>query len=339
MDVEKHLNRARILMEQSRYELAEHSLKEVLALFPNHSEALGRLSYTYNRIGRVEDALSCAAAALNRDPIDRMAHYAICEIAAVNDKKEVFSKKILSAMQSAPQDAHFYYLFAFFLMKAREWQAALDKAKAGLKLAPTNQNLLHLHAEALYYLEDMEAAEKSLNFALKLNPWNPKSLESKGWLAMETEDWEAAKQFFISALQRNPNSITAKAGLVSIYKIDIPFYKYIVKWEAWNKRNPNFLVRLIGISFIPLIPVYILMETYKDTIYETYILIVAYIFLSPILIMGFMGIFKSMSNATLLRKEEAKHLLTKKEKENAQGCFWVLGILVVSFILLLMLKK
>lgn len=332
--IRKHLQRAKILMEQSRYDLAEKELRKVLAQAPEHSEALGLIAYTYNRLELLDKAKDCANASLRIDPFNLHAFYTICEIAVRRNQKELLVKKIKQAQEIAPRDPHFFYLHAFFYSSSRQWQTALEIAKKGLSIAPNNQNLLNIHASALFYLKDSEGAKESLDYALRLNPWNHKSLETKGWLAMEAEDWGAAKQFFTDALRQRPNSADAKAGLVSVSKIKIPFYKYLIRWEIFTKRDQKkFALGTMG-SIIGLIPVLLLLEWYEDTPYEFYILVLGGIIMLPLVVMGFLNIARSFTNVFLLKNEKAKHYLSKKEKESATGCIWVFGILIVYILFL-----
>ena len=67
-NIRQLLGRAQILMEQPRYDLAEGKLKEVLALEPNHSEALGLLAYATNRLKKYAIAKKYAESTLNLDP-------------------------------------------------------------------------------------------------------------------------------------------------------------------------------------------------------------------------------------------------------------------------------
>lgn len=331
----KELQKVSILMEQKRYALACSALNRILSKHPLNPTALGILAYALVRQGKFEPAETFAKKSLNYDPTNIHAHYTICEIAINKDKYPSILKKMRRGQQIAPQTTHFYYLQAFYFFSKENWQKALEQTNIGLRIQPTNQNLLNIRSRALLNLGHNTAAQNTINQALQLNPCHFENLESQGQLALLEEDWVKARQFFTEALRQNPNSSQARTGLFHAIKAKFPFYKYLLKGILWNKRNSYLTGYILGGCLLSLIPMIYLLDKFEETDYQFHTECLSFLLMSPLWLLGVIGILNSVYDFSLTQNQEAKRFLGKPEQDNAKSCRTTLIVLGISFLLIL----
>jgi tetratricopeptide (TPR) repeat protein len=235
------VQKARLLLQQSRYADAEREIGRALSQEPNNHDALALLAQLKIDQGKPAEALPLLVQALAISPeadyyiyLRAFAHYKMdLNMAALADLDQ--------ALALNPYHPGYFSLYAFVLIDQRRFADALAKANEGLALDADDVSCLNARSRALNRLGQTAEAQSTLQDSLAANPENDWTHTSIGWNYLETGDHKKAAQHFREALRLNPRSGTAAAGMKEALKSRIAPYRWFLQYGLWLQyKGKNF---------------------------------------------------------------------------------------------------
>ena len=131
------IERARLLMSQSRYDRAADELREVLAADPSDPLALALLALCHAGLDASDEAVPVARAAVAATPDEPFCHYALgCVLHGADDSTGAYAAAE-EALRLDPDAPHHWGLLAALHLGRRRWSEALDAANRGLDKSRT----------------------------------------------------------------------------------------------------------------------------------------------------------------------------------------------------------
>jgi Tfp pilus assembly protein PilF len=199
------LDRAMILLEQSRPDLAESQLREELCANPENPTAHALLSLCLAEAGRFDEAVGEARTAVRLAPDLAFAHYSLASVLQDADQPDQALTSVQEALMLDPEQANFHALHATIRFDQGDWTEALRAAEEALRFDPEHIMSLNLRAMALVRLGREKEADGTIATALSKDPENAVTHATRGWVLLREGRYEqgryrlyhAVLQFFI----------------------------------------------------------------------------------------------------------------------------------------------
>ena len=232
-----HYDRALLLYQQSRYDLAEQELRQALADEPGDARAHALLALCLcDREDRAA-AMREAEEAIHLGPDVSFTHYALAYILYHRDRLTEAEAAIEQALELAPWDADYYSLLASIRFDQRRWPAALEAAEQGLELDAEHGGCVNLRAMALVKLGRRAEAGAALGDALSRDPEDALTHANQGWTLLEQRQPDKALEHFREALRLDPNLEWAREGIVEALKARNWLYRQMLGYFLWMRRR------------------------------------------------------------------------------------------------------
>lgn len=233
---ENHLARARLLIEQQRFELAERELQQALASSPNNSDAHALLGLCLSHREAWPEATSAVEQAIHLAPDESFPHYAR---AAVMNQRQRFPEaeaSVREALALNPFDVHLFAMLSQILFNQRRWQDALQAAQQGLAIDAESADCTNLRAMALVKLGRKMQASEAIESALERNPEDADTHANMGWTRVEQGRYDDALHHFREALRLEPENEWARRGIIEALKAKNPIYRVMLNYFLWMNR-------------------------------------------------------------------------------------------------------
>jgi len=234
-----HLDRAMLLVEQSRFELAERELHLVLADQPSHALAHSLLAICLVERKAFTEATAAAQTAIGCAPDEPFPYYTLARVLFARNEYEEAAKAVEAALALDPFQPQFHSQLAAIRLEQRRWQDALDAAERGLELEPDHIGCANLRAIALVRLGRKIEAEATLSTALSHDPNNATSHANVGWTLLESRQYEQAMVHFREALRLDAECEWARVGIVEALKARHFIYGWLLQYFLWTTRLPR----------------------------------------------------------------------------------------------------
>jgi tetratricopeptide (TPR) repeat protein len=246
-----HIERARLLFSQSRYDLAEKELRQALSEAPESGSAHALLALCLSQQKRRPEAIEAGESAVGLAPDLAFCHYALAEALFRADRNRDAARAIDSAIELDPTDANCFALRAAISFDDRDWPAALSAADQGLALDPEHDGCTNLRAMALVQLGRKTEARTTIAGALERDPESGLSHANQGWTLLHQGKPKEALIHFREALRINPDEVWARAGLVEALKARHLIYRLMLGFFLWMGRHTAKMqwVLIIGVFF------------------------------------------------------------------------------------------
>jgi len=232
----KAIQKAQILLSQSRYKEAIKELKVGLSESPNDPFMLAMLSQAYLANRDFAEGLQCAEAAISQNT-ESPFMFLILGKAQFYNKQMVEAKNTLrEGLSLDPTESDFFYWLGQIDFYEEKWELALDAANQGLALEAEDVSLLNLRAQALIKLNRQDAAQETVDDALHRNPENSYSHANKGYSQLHAGDLDASLAQFKEALRLDPTNAFAREGLKEAIKGKNMIYRVLQKYFLWMGR-------------------------------------------------------------------------------------------------------
>lgn len=225
-----HLERAHVLLRQSRFELAEKEVRRAISEEPDSSTAFAFLSLCLDGLDRHDEALEAAETAVGKDPEDDFAFYTKASAHLALRQRDEARRAVDEAIRLDPEDSDYYALAASIAVSGKKWQEALDKAEEGLSFDPEHVGCTNMRAMALNRLGRREEAGMALEAALSRDPDNASTHANRGWALLQAGNTKEAMESFREALRLEPGSEWARQGIIEALKARNPFYRIMLKY-------------------------------------------------------------------------------------------------------------
>jgi Tfp pilus assembly protein PilF len=319
------IEKALLLLQRSRYDLAEQELRRVLAQDPEDAQAHALLACSLAEQNKLPEAESSARDAIQLAPDHPYCHYIMGWIKLQKDDLPNARRAVEEALRLDPQSSDYHGLRALIYLRAQRWQEALDAANEGLRHDPTHQNCLNHRATALVKLNRPEEAQQTIGRALQENPENEHTHANLGWAYLHQGQHQKALEHFSEALRLDPNLDYARQGLVEALKARYFLYRWLLQFFLWMSRlSPGVRGGLI-------VGAYVLVRVLRDVARQ-------YPGVAPLIlpIVSFYAIFVLLTwiidplfNLALRCNKYGRHALSSKQRLNSS----IFGLLLLTTIL------
>jgi Tfp pilus assembly protein PilF len=230
--------RALVLLQQSRYDLAEQELRQSLTANPEDARAHALLAYSLAEQNKLPEAESSARQAIQLAPDDPYCHYIMGWVKVQGDDLQSARRAVEEAIRQDPENSDYHGLRALIYLRAQRWREALDAANEGLRHDSTHQECLNHRAMALVKLNRHEDAHQTIGRALRENPENDQTHANLGWTYLHKGQHQKALEHFSEALRLDPNSDYARGGLVEALKARYFVYRGLLRFFLWMSTLP-----------------------------------------------------------------------------------------------------
>jgi tetratricopeptide (TPR) repeat protein len=229
----KNLQRAQVLMSQSRHREAAAELRQALAEEPNDPQLHALLALCLAEVEALKEATAEARQAIHLGPDVPLAHYAHAKVLLDRNYLDDAQQAIRQAIRLDPHDADHWALAAAISLTRRDWPAALEAAERGLEIDAENVECTNLRAMALVKLGRKEQAGATIDAALAKNPENAVSHANQGWTLLHRREPVKAMEHFREALRLDPELDWARAGIVEALKAHNFIYRWMLAYFLW----------------------------------------------------------------------------------------------------------
>jgi len=231
-----HLQRAQLLIQQSRYELALKEVRQALVTDPDDALAHAFMAICLTEQNKLDPALAAAQRAVHLEPDFPYAHFVLGNVLAQQDQLPEAEATAREAIRLAAWDADNFALLARIKFRQKQWQAALDAAEQGLEVEAEHAGCQNLRALALSRLGRGEEASLALEDALAQDPENPLTHANRGWTQLQNGQREAALTSFREALRLDPTFDWARVGMIEALKARYALYRLMLRYFFWMER-------------------------------------------------------------------------------------------------------
>ncbi len=246
------IERAQLLISQSRFDMAETALRAALSSDPDDYRAHALLAYCLLRLGRKPESLTEADTAVSKGPGAPYAYY-IRALALVELGRRMEAKAAArEAIQLDPSDADYFALLGGIHLDDRQWTEALKSAESALVLDAEHVQGANVRAAALVKLGRGVEAGQTLDSALAREPESAVTHANMGWTLLERGDHKKALEHFREALRLDPEQEWAREGIVESMKARNPAYRLMLQYFFFMSKLSSkgqwgvILVALVG---------------------------------------------------------------------------------------------
>ena len=246
-----HLDRARLLLAQSRPADAERESMLALAQQPDDPQALAFLALSRIEQGKSKPALEAAREAVGLAPDFPFLHYVHAHVLRNMDRTDEAFRAVKEALRLDPADPETFALLASIELSRSRWPEALDAAELALAINPEHVGAANLRAMALVRMGRKAEAMQSVDYALDRAPENAFSHANQGWNCLHQNDPFKAQEHFREALRLDPNLDYAREGMLEALKARNPVYRVMLAYFLWLGRQSSRFqwVFIIGVFF------------------------------------------------------------------------------------------
>jgi Tfp pilus assembly protein PilF len=231
-----HYQRACLLFQQSRYELAAQELQLALAQEPNRPDYHALLALCLVEVEQFDSATEEARRAIGLGPDMPYSHYVMSRVMLERNRLNEAREAIAESIRLDPEDADYFHQLAVIELNARKWQAALEAADQGLQLDPENVGCTNLRVRALAQLGRKIDADAAVEAALQRAPENAFTHANRGWTLLEQGNPAKAMEHFREALRLDPTMDWARQGIVESLKAKHFIYRWMLAYFLWMSR-------------------------------------------------------------------------------------------------------
>ena len=231
-----NLERALLLYQQSRHELAEAELRQSLATEPHDSYAHALLALCLAHREKFQEATSEAHQAIHLKPDFSFAHFAHARVLFERNRFDEAKSAIEEAIRLDCADADYFSLLASIHCQEHRWREALKAAEQGLEFDPEHVGCTNLRAIAMVKLGRRAEAGATIDAALAKNPESALTHANQGWTLLEKGKPKEALHHFREALRLDPENEWARQGIVEALKARNFIYALMLKYFLWMSR-------------------------------------------------------------------------------------------------------
>ncbi|MHB1133093.1 MAG: tetratricopeptide repeat protein [Chloroflexota bacterium] len=227
------MDRARILYDQRRFELAAAEIRRALVADPNNHLAHGLLALCLSQTDQHAEAVAAAGEAVRLAPDEPFAHYALGHALLGAERLSDAEAAASEAVRLDPEDADNFALLAAIRAERGRWRQVLQAAEEGLALDPEHPSCTNFRAMAQVRLRQHRAAGKTIETALARDPENAFTHANQGWALLHQANHDQALVHFREALRLRPDSDWAREGLITALKAKHRLYGLLLRYFLW----------------------------------------------------------------------------------------------------------
>lgn len=243
--------RAQLLISQSRFDLAEQELHQVLANDPQDAIAHVLLAICYRQTKRYKEATREAELAIQLQPDNPHSHLMLGSIFLIRNRYPEAEAAVEEALRLNPYDEDAFATMANIHFDQKHWQAALEFAEKGLEIDPDEPACLSFRSLALERLGKGDVAVDSARESLSRNPDNSNAHATHALALLNNGQHKQAQDSFREALRLDPTNKFAKQGMIRALNANNILFRLILKWYTFIGRlsgSAQWLV-ILGLVF------------------------------------------------------------------------------------------
>lgn len=231
-----HLTRAQVLLEQSRYDMAETEARRALGEDPNSAHANALLALSLSAQKKHKEATKAAQNAIAMEPDWDFTHFAMAVTLDERNRLEEAQAAIEQAIRLDPEDPDYFALLAGLHAQRNWWQKALDAAEEGLAIDAEHVACANFRAMALTKLGRKTDAVATIEAALAREPEDSLTHANQGWTLLQTGEHKRAMEHFREALRLNPENEWARQGILTAMKSRHFVYRVMMAYFFFMSR-------------------------------------------------------------------------------------------------------
>ncbi len=231
-----HLERALLLYQQARYDLAENELRQALAGEPHSAYAHSLYALCLAQRESFEEATNEARRGIHLEPDFGFAHFAMAHVFFDRNRFPEALTAINEAIRLDPENADYFALLASIHLHERRWREALNAAEQGLQSNPEHVGCTNLRAMAMVNLGRKSEAGATIDTALSKNPDNSLTHANQGWTLLHQGEPQKAAEHFREALRLDPQNEWARQGIIEALKARNIIYALMLKYFLWMAK-------------------------------------------------------------------------------------------------------
>ena len=260
------VERAQLLYQQARYDLAEKEIRHALSLNPEHAYSHALLALTLMHRKRLKEATTEAQQAIHVAPDYAFAHYALAKVWYNRNRAKESRVAIEEAIRLDVENPDYRFLLGAIHYDEQRWKEALQAAEEGLQFDAEHGSCANLRAMTLVKLGRRVDAGETINAALARNPENEATHANLGWALLHEGKAAEALGHFKESLRLNPNFEWARQGIVEALKARNRMYATMLRGVLWmSTLSPRqrtslyvggyFISRITGLMLLWLIAI------------------------------------------------------------------------------------
>jgi Flp pilus assembly protein TadD len=230
------LARAQLLLEQSRYDLAERELRAGLAESPQDPHAHAMLAVCLTKQRRWAEATNAAGEAIRLAPDWSYPYHVMASVLATRGRLDEAEQALGAAIRIDPDDADHFSLLAAVRIERGAWRPALEAAERALALDAEDTTAANMRAVALVNLGRKADAGVALGTNLAREPDNAWTHAHQGQAMLHAGNHRAALVAFQEALRLDPTMDLARWGVLTALKARNPVYGLLLRYSLWMSR-------------------------------------------------------------------------------------------------------
>src|SRR5687767_13874079 len=196
-----HLDRARLLLAQSRAADAERESMLALADQPDDPQALALLALSRLEQGKQVEALEASRNAIGVAPEQSYLHYVHGHILRHLERYDEALRAAQESLRLEPTEPDTHALIAAIELARNRWPESLDASEMALLFNPEHVGAANLRAMALVRMGRKAEAMQTVDYALHRAPENAFSHANQGWNCLHRNDPLKAQDHFHEALR------------------------------------------------------------------------------------------------------------------------------------------
>ena len=250
-----NLDKALILIEQSRYKLAVTEIERQLDIDPNSSFAHALLSVCLIEMNQDREATQAAKRAVNLAPDLSDTHYNLAKILYIQKRLQPAKIAAQEAIRLEPEVPDYFALLSVIQLAQGDRDRALFSAERGLSLDAEHLLCLNLRAMALLRLHRYQEAQATLEAAIFQDPENTAAYAIKGWVCLYCGNIDLAERCFRESLRLDPEQEQARTGIIEALKLRYSLYHFVFNYKIFLNRI-NLYLRIVFLSTLVLLSIF-----------------------------------------------------------------------------------
>jgi tetratricopeptide (TPR) repeat protein len=231
--------RALLLSQQGRHELAEKAWREVLSEQPDDAGAHASLALCLIERDSFDQAEAESRLGITCAPDSAFAHYAQARVLFARNRFTEAIAAVERAVQIEPEDADYRALLAGIHCEQSQWQQSLLAADAGLALDASHIGCANLRALALTHLSRKDEAATTIAGAMQRSPENSLTHTNQGWALLHAGDARRALGHFREALRLDASNQWAREGLLTALKAHNLLFRKMLAFFLFMSRQSS----------------------------------------------------------------------------------------------------
>jgi hypothetical protein len=215
-------------LQRGRADLAEPLLRAWAAAEPHHPAARGLLGVCVALLGRGEESLREAEAAVRLAPEWDGAHGLLATVHLLRERPVPAERAAREALARAPDDVEHHALLAAALLGQGLRRDAYEAAEAGLRLDPLHPGCTRVRVHALLLLGRAAEAEGAAAAALARHRGDAELLGLHAWALLAQGERAQAEKQAQEALRRGGGGAYARLVLEQARTVHDPLWRTLV---------------------------------------------------------------------------------------------------------------